>query len=429
MPNDGVSLNLQVRGMTHSPTLAINSQVRRRRSEGMRTLNLGLGESPFPVPRVMVERLQEEAHRKEYLPVEGLPALREAVAEHHRRTRGLTCTAEQVLVGPGSKELLFLLQLCFYGDILVPSPCWVSYTPQARILGRQVSIVATTAKDNWKVTPQAMTKVLDRQKDKYRPRLFVLNYPGNPTGASYSADELRALAGVAREYGILVLSDEIYGGLHYQGTHTSIAKEYPEGTIVLDGISKWAGAGGWRLGTFTFPPELDWLRKAMSAVASETYTTVCAPVQYAAVRAFEGGLRMERYLAHTRRILQAIATRCHKELTDGGVNVAMPDGAFYLFPDFGAYSQQLNERSIATSEELAAALVEQAGVALLPGIAFERPPNEFTARMSLVDFDGARALAAGEAIPLHEPLPDDFVSTYAPDVVEAMQRVVSWLKG
>jgi aspartate aminotransferase len=429
MPHDGVSLNLQVRGMAHSPTLAINAQVRKRRTEGLRTLNLGLGESPFPVPRVLVERLQEEAHRKEYLPVEGLPALRQAVAEHHRRTRGLSCTGDQVLVGPGSKELLFLLQLCFYGDILVPSPCLVSYTPQAKILGRQVTIVPTTAKDQWKVTPQAMTRVLDRQHDKYRPRLFVLNYPGNPTGVSYTADELRALAAVAREYGILVLSDEIYGGLHHQGTHASIAKEYPEGTILLDGISKWAGAGGWRLGTFTFPTELEWLRKAMSAVASETYTTVCAPVQYAAVRAFEGGLRMERYLAHTRRILQAIAAQSHRILSEAGVRVAMPDGAFYLFPDFGAFAGDLQARGITTSEEFAAALLEEAGVALLPGSAFERPAHEFTARMSLVDFDGARALAAGEAIPLHEPLPDDFVATYAPDVLEAMQRIVAWLRG
>jgi len=125
--------------------------------------------------------------------------------------------------------------------------------------------------------------------------LLVINYPSNPTGSSYSDEELKAIADVCRKHGILVLSDEIYGrltyspefpadadsvklGLKHSRQHKSIAAYYPEGTVILDGISKWAGAGGWRLGAFVFPKELSWLRDTMIAGASETYSSVCAPV-------------------------------------------------------------------------------------------------------------------------------------------------------
>jgi len=132
---------------------------------------------------------------------------------------------------------------------------------------------------------------------------LVLNYPGNPDGLTYTADELKEIARVAREYEIILLSDEIYGQLHHKGGHVSVARYYPEGTIISSGLSKWCGAGGWRLGTFTFPQSLDWLMESMAAVASETYTSVSAPIQYAGVQAFRGSMAIERYLWNARRIL------------------------------------------------------------------------------------------------------------------------------
>ena len=138
-----VGLNLNVRGLRQSATLAVNARSNALYKEGRRIYKMGLGQSPFPVPTEVVDALTLHASEKDYLPVMGLPALREAVAEFHRKKDRIDAQAEGVLIGPGSKELLFLLQLTFYGELLVPSPSWVSYVPQAKILGRPIRLIPT----------------------------------------------------------------------------------------------------------------------------------------------------------------------------------------------------------------------------------------------------------------------------------------------
>ena len=421
------SLNLNVRGLGYSATLAINERSNALRQQGRRIYKLGLGQSPFPVPTEVVNALKLHAHEKDYLPVTGLPTLREAVAEFHRRKDGVAAQAEGVLVGPGSKELMFLLQLTFYGDLLIPSPAWVSYAPQARILGRNVTIVPTSFAEQWRVTPERLFSLCRGDAD--RPRILVLNYPGNPEGGTYTADELQELAEVARRFGVILLSDEIYGQLHHTGGHVSVAQFYPEGTIISSGLSKWCGAGGWRLGTFTFPPDLAWLMEAMAAVASETYTSVSAPIQHAAVRAFQGGITIERYLWHARRILAALGQQCTTALRQAGVRVHAPVGAFYLFPDFSPLAESLAKRGIYDSQTLCERLLEDTGVAILPGAVFQRPVEELTARLAYVGFDGVKALAASETIPLDQELPADFIDHWCRDVVRATQRLVDWVSG
>ena len=395
---------------------------------GRRIYYLGLGQSPFPVPLPVVNALKLYAREKDYLPVRGLRELRGAVAEFHRERDHVDAKPENVLVGPGSKELMFLLQLVFCGDIMLPSPCWVSYVPQARILGRKVRVIHTRFEDKWRITAGALVEHCERENDA-GPRLLLLNYPGNPEGGNYSADELREIAEVARRFELIVLSDEIYGRLNFDGAHVSIARYCPERTIISSGLSKWCGAGGWRLGTFTFPTELEWMLEAMAAVASETYTSVSAPIQYAAVRAFRGGLAIERYLCHARRILAALGRWCRNYLHEVGVRVHPPLGAFYLFLDFSAFADRLAERGIHDGDTLCSRLLDETGVAILPGSAFERPQEELTARMAYVDFDGAKALAASETIPLDERLPARFINDNCADVMAATQNIVDWLGG
>jgi aspartate aminotransferase len=386
---------------------------------------LGLGQSPFPVPVSVVERLQAHAHEKDYLPVKGLRELRESVAAYHQRRAGGTGSWEDVIVGPGSKELMFLLQLTYYGDLVIPTPAWVSYAPQAQLLGRQVNWLPTRSRDGWMLTPEQLDACC--RDDPGRPRIVVLNYPSNPTGRSYTSDELRELAKVARRYGVVLLSDEIYGELHFKGQHVSVARYYPEGTIVSSGLSKWCGAGGWRLGTFMFPTSMRWLLDAMAAVASETYTSTCAPIQYAAVRAFQGGLKIERYLRNARRVLSSLGNWCARKLADSGVMVARPQGAFYLFPDFSPHEGALRKYRIKTSEQLCTRLLDDAKVALLPGAVFGRPSDELTARLAYVNFDGARALAAAEEIPNGKPLPESFLRTYCDQSLTAVELICDWL--
>jgi aspartate aminotransferase len=255
-----------------------------------------------------------------------------------------------------------------------------------------------------------------------------LNYPANPTGRTYREDQLKNLAEVAREHEVILLSDEIYGELHHLGQHVSIAKYYPEGTIISSGLSKWCGAGGWRLGTFVFPASLRRLLNTLSVVASETYTSTSAPIQYAAVRAFQGGIFIERYLWNTRRILSALGDFLTNQLTGMNIPVPEPQGAFYLFPDFRKYRKILAKKHIKTSSELCDRLLTEAGVAILPGEVFGRPPEELTARLSYVDFDGARALAAAEQVPPHDPLSHEFLMRYCGHTLEAVQKICEWLE-
>lgn len=385
------SINLNVRGLGVSATLWINEYSRKLEEEGRKIYRMGLGQSPFPVPEVVAQALRDNAHQKDYLPVKGLYALRQAVAEFHRQRQQIQCTAEDVLIGPGSKELMFLLQLVYYGDLVIPTPSWVSYAPQAMIVGRNVRWLNTLEENGWRLTAEELAKYCE--KDPHCPRIVILNYPDNPTGDSYDDDELQALAEVARRYKIVLLSDEIYGELHHQGQHRSIAAYYPEGTIVSSGLSKWCGAGGWRLGTFVFPESLRRLQEAMAVVASETYTSTSAPIQYAAVRAFQAGPEIETYLRRSRKILKLLGGYAHRELTKVGLSLPEPVGGFYLFPNFSGKSGALAERGIASGADIVEHLLADTGVAILPGSCFGRPEPELTARIAYVNFDGEKALA------------------------------------
>lgn len=417
-----VDLNLRVRGLRQSATLAINERSAQLAAEGRRILRLGLGQSPFPVPETVVEALRENAGAKDYLPVRGLAELRAAVADYHAHVQQCEVSPEGVLIGPGSKELMFLLQLVYYGDILIPSPAWVSYAPQARIVGRQVEWLPTRRDNDWRLTPDELH--LACMADPGRPRrLLVLNYPSNPTGVTYSQDQLGELADVARRHHMVVLSDEIYGLLDHDGDHHSIAPHYPEATIVSSGLSKWCGAGGWRLGTFAFPEGLDWLLEAMAAVASETYTSVSAPIQHAAVTAFSGNDEITDYLHRARQVLRGLGRWSADQLRSVGIDVVEPDGGFYLFPDFGPLRNRLG---VGSSPQLAGRLLEDTGVAVLAGSDFGRWPEELSARLAYVDFDGAAALDATREL-AEDATPDgSWLRSWCTPVTEAVDRMCEW---
>ncbi|MCI5080860.1 MAG: aminotransferase class I/II-fold pyridoxal phosphate-dependent enzyme [Saprospiraceae bacterium] len=422
--NVRVDINLNIRGLKKSATLAINERTRALADEGRKVYKLGFGQSPFPVPEIVTNALKDNAHQKDYLAVMGLPELREAIASSYQRSHNLNYTKDNVLIGPGSKELLFILQLVYYGDLVIPTPSWVSYSPQALIVGRRVNWVKTHAENDWRLTPEELEKVCSI--DPSRPRIVILNYPSNPTGATYTLERLKKLAEVARRFKVILLSDEIYGELHHTGKHIPIARFYPEGTIISSGLSKWCGAGGWRLGMFVFPEELQWLQEAMAVVASETFTATSAPIQYAAVTAFRESEEINTYLHHARRILRILGKTMHQILTDAHIFCPKPQGGFYLFPNFSSYADKLKRKGVFASDQLCEALLEDTGVALLPSYDFGRPSEELTARLSYVDFDGAKALEAAMAYG-DKPLDQKFLKDNCPRMLEAAQLMVDWL--
>ena len=420
-----VHINPNVRGLKQSATLAINDLSAQLAQQGHTIYRFGFGQSPFPVPQPVVDELKVNAYKKEYLPVKGLWELRAALADHTHRHQGIDCKGHDVLIGPGSKELMFFLQLVYNGDLVIPAPSWVSYAPQAQIIGLKINWLYTSVDNDWKLVPEELDKFC--KEDPNRPRIVVLNYPANPTGNSYSSDELKQLARIARQYKVILLSDEIYGELHHRGQHLSIAKYYPEGTIISGGLSKWCGAGGWRLGTFIFPQSLRWLLDAISVVASETFTSVSAPIQYAAIRAYSGGTEIESYLRASRKVLRYIGKHSYDKLKQEGATLSMPIGAFYLYPDFSPLKDRLSARGICDSATLCKRLLEETGVASLPGSEFGSPDNVLALRLAYVDFDGARVLDAHEEISGEMELPTSFLEKYCPNVTNGIDAICRWL--
>jgi aspartate aminotransferase len=391
-----------------SDTLLINEQTRLREAGGERIVKFGFGQSPFPVFAPAVEALADHAADKAYLPVQGLAAAREAVAAFHREVDGVDWQAEEMLLAPGSKLLLFALLKALPADteVLIPDPAWVSYAPQARMCHLATRRVTCSFESRWQVNAASLEEALSgRNEPNNRVRLLILNQPGNPTGLSLDHAEQAKLADIARRHDLLVLSDEIYGVLDHDGSHRAFARDYPEGTVTTTGLSKWCGAGGWRFGAMHVPAALGKaLFSRLLGIASETWSSVASPVQEAACVAYQRTPALEAYINRQREILTEIGQWAAHELDAAGIRTHAPDGGFYLYPDFEAHRQALARHGITTGSELTQALLEKCGVALLPGSAFGAPAERLTARLAYVDFDGEALLATSGSVIAHPGL-------------------------
>ncbi len=407
--------------ISHSETLLINELSRSLEAKDQKIYKFGFGQSPFPLPDTVVASLQQHAYRKDYMPVQGLPALREAVAEFHSELDGVKWHSDCVLIGSGSKILIYAVMAAFkQADVLLVSPSWVSYEPQAKICGHQVYRIQTSLEEQWRLTPEKLIQCCENRTDPSLPIIMVLNYPGNPDGLTYTASELESIASVCRDYNILLISDEIYGLLNHKGKHQSIARFYPEGTIVTTGLSKWCGGGGWRLGVCHVPAALGaGLMQRMVGIASETWSCVTSPIQLAAIQAYTNNQEIQSHLTKQRRILSRLGNQCAESLNQSKVITPAPQGGFYLFPDFGLWRDKLTARGITTSGELTSAILEQTGVALLPGVAFGMPETSLTARLSYVDFNGEKALQAWQQ--------DEELDRVTAHVREGIAKLVEWI--
>lgn len=418
-----------LRTVEKSQTLLLNEQSRNLETSGREVYKFGFGQSPFPPMQRAIDALQQNAARKDYSPVQGIPELRERVAAFHRDAEHIDTDASRVLIAPGSKVLIYAAMAAFTkADILIPAPAWVSYRPQAALLGHDAIPVITTAKERWRVTPQSIEKAVRLKKDPKVPSLLILNYPGNPDGLTYDAMELSALSDSFRRHNIIVVSDEIYGQLHHQGRHRSLALDYPEGTIVTGGLSKWCGAGGWRMGVALLPKSLDGtFKETMLGIASETYSCATLPVQLAACEAYRYDDVTRNYLAHQRRILALSGNWIAERLQAAGVIVHKPEGGFYLFLDFSSLAAQFKAQGVTTSHQLCERLLAETGVALLPGDAFGMESGHLSARLAYVEFNGAEALAASERIGLNQPLTEDFMKQHLSKNIRGTERLCSWV--
>ena len=395
-----------------SATLAINEKSKELIAKGQKVFRFGFGQSPFPIPDKIVNVLKQNAHKKDYLPMQGLSETRLAISNHLTKKTGTSFLSENIIITPGSKEGMFLMHMAFNGEIILPAPSWVSYAPQANIASNKIHWLETSADNNWFPTAPKLEKKIKSIKNKNI--ILILNSPNNPSGTT--CDNLKEISSVARKYKIIILSDEIYTDLKFDKKYESISRYYPEGTCITGGLSKWCGAGGWRLGFFAVPKQLNSLMKNVKVLASETFSTVNSPVQYAAIEAYNGDYN--DFKLKTIKILQAVGMYVYEKLRSNKVLINPPQGGFYLMPEF------INKK-YKTSSDLCVAALKETGVALLPGSAFGFKPTKMLVRLSFTDFDGGNFLKNISSV---KNVSKSDVEKYAPNVVAGTKILSNWSK-
>ena len=399
-----------VKTLQPSSTLRINEISKKLEDKGKNIFKFGFGQSPFQIPSDIVDELKNNAYQNKYLPMQGLKELREAVAKYTSAKKNYDYKSENVIIGPGSKELMFLLHVLFDGEIILPSPSWVSYAPQA-ILGRnKVQLIQTKRKNNWFPTAEEIEEVI--LKDKNKNYLLFLNSPNNPSGQV--CENLEEISQIAKKYNLTILSDEIYSELSFKKEFQSISSFCPEKTIISNGLSKWCGAGGWRLGYFIVPDSLNILKDSINVLASETFSAVSAPIQYAAIKAYSSN--HNDYINSSKHILKAVGNYVYENLKSNKVLINKPQGGFYLMPEF------LNKK-FKSSSEMCDNILEETGVALLPGSDFGFEENKMLARLSFTDFDGQNFMNNTKD---NLKIDKNLIIKFAPKIVKGVDRLKKW---
>ena len=396
-----------------SSTLAINEKSKNLIKSGKKIYRFGFGQSPFQIPNKIVETLKMNAHRKEYLPILGLPELRENISKYLFKRSGIKYSKDNILITPGSKEAMLLMHVTFNGEIITPAPSWVSYEPQAEIGTNKVHWLETTKENNWFPTAKELENKL-KKLGKNKNKILILNSPNNPSGAI--CNNLKELAKVAKKNDLIILSDEIYTDLSFDNSYKSISEFYPESTFISGGLSKWCGAGGWRLGFLAVPNRMKDFMSSLKSLASESYSTVNTPTQFAAVEAYKGDY--EGYKIKVRSILNAVGSYVYNNLKSNKILINPPQGAFYLMPEF-------KNKRYKTSSKLCEAILNETGVAMLPGSDFGFKPNKMLTRLSYTDFDGTQFF---ENVTDYKTISDEMVKRYAPNVVEGTSKLSNWAK-
>lgn len=362
-------LSTWAKNISPSPTLAVDAKAKKLKSEGKDVCGFGAGEPDFDTPEFIKEACIKaiEAGKTKYLPSAGLPALREALAAHYAKRRGISYNASNFIVSPGGKFSCYLaiMSVISPGDeVIIPAPYWVSYPEMVKLAGGTPVYVKATDAADFKVTVQQLESVCTP-----KTKLLILTSPSNPTGAVYSAQELKEIMDFAIARDILVMSDEIYSTLVYDGVEAispaSLSEEAKEHTIVVSGFSKAFSMTGWRLGTLCAP---DAIAKAVANLQSQTSSNATSFAQYGALAAMENEALADAAVAEMKKSFD----RRRLMLLEGlnaidGVFCRRAQGAFYLFPNISSFGM--------ASVDFCAKLLEEKLVAVVPGSEFGSDEN------------------------------------------------------
>lgn len=354
-------ISQQAAALSPSLTLAIDAKAKQLKAEGQDVVGFGAGEPDFDTPQHIKDAAAQALADgfTKYTPSSGIPELRQAIANKLRQDNGLAYKASQIIVSCGGKHSCYnaILATCQAGDeVVIPAPYWLSYPEMVKLAGATPVIVPTSDATEFKITPAQLEAAIGS-----RTRLFVLNSPSNPTGTTYTAAELQALGDICVNHGVLILSDEIYEKLVYDGAqHTSIASLSPallEHTVLTHGFAKAYSMTGWRLGFMAAP---DPIARAVDAIQSHSTSNPTSFAQKGAIAALRGPQdHLPVWLAeYSKRRSYAH----HRLNRIPGITCVNARGAFYLFPNIARLGLK--------SADFCARLLDAEKVAAVPGIAF-----------------------------------------------------------
>jgi len=358
-----MNYKISVRAASLSPslTLAIDSKAKQMKADGQDVVGFGAGEPDFDTPRHIKDaaiKALNEGFTK-YTPASGIPELRQAIADKFKRENGLSYKPSQIIVSCGGKHSCYnvILATCEEGDeVIIPAPYWLSYPEMVKLANAKPVIVETTDKTEFKITPAQLRAAITP-----RTRLFILNSPSNPTGSVYTPAEIKELGDICVEKGVLIMSDEIYEHLLYDGAvHKSVASFSPahhEHTIIVHVFAKAWSMTGWRLGWCAAPEPI---AKAIDAIQSHSTSNPTSFAQKGAVAALTGPQdHLQIWLAEFNK---RRAFAWNKLNAIPGISCVNVKGAFYLFPNIA--------KTGLNSTDFCARLLEAEKVAAVPGIAF-----------------------------------------------------------
>jgi aspartate aminotransferase len=356
-----MQLSSRATSLTPSLTLSIDSKAKAMKSEGIDVCSFGAGEPDFDTPehiKTAAIAALESGFTK-YTPSSGIPDLRQAVADKFLTDNGVDYKPSQIIISDGAKHSCYnaIVATCQPGDeVIIPTPYWLSYPEMVRLAGADPVFVYTKEEDGWKLTAEEFENAMTP-----RTKMIILNSPGNPTGAVYTKEELQALANVAAEEEILILSDEIYEKLVYDDTrHVSIAslgQEYYDLAITVNGFSKSYAMTGWRIGYLGAPEPI---AKAIDSIQSHSTSNACSFAQKGALAALRGDQQSvadmrDEFNLRREYMLERLSKMPH-------LSVVRPNGAFYVLVNISKLGL--------TSQNFADRLLSKANVAVVPGIAF-----------------------------------------------------------
>lgn len=461
-----------------SRNLAQIEKLREMSSQGHEVYNLAFGQSPFPVPDVCQSSLSKNAHSNLYEAVQGVKSLRDKIVNVHNYANDMSneCyNADTTIITPGCKEATWLLMhvLSKKVPVFLVSPTWVAYESQVKSSSKNLYWIDTKFEDNYKLTKNSLEQALKKAEnegnfhlnnDQVKMDFFglvILVEPDNPSGRNHSDQELKDLAQVFRQNKLMVLSDEIYGFLSFdhklisENTNErkiSIAKYYPEGTIISSGFSKWASLGGWRIG-YNIYPNTDTMKSILHRVksaASFSYSCVTSPVQYACLDLLNDVFDNKNYgfLFKASVILCCVAEYTKNKLENVGIPCTDSTSGFYLTPDF---EKLRASRNFKTGTNLTDALLAETGISMVEnGPCFGRPVTELTTRLAYIELDGKEALLKFDGVLpgvnadvlrdmtprqfLHEQMKKDqeqyrkFLSVVAPKMVICVDKLCDWVQ-